>query len=233
MKFIEYLIWILYPKRCAVCGKIIEKDASLCDECDKKLERVEENCSVCGSMKKHCECKRYVYRFSGLVASFYKAENSMKMIYRFKLHGKTDSLGFLADSVTDKINRYYKDIRFDIVTSVPMSKIKKFCKGFNHSELIAKAVAKRMGVEYKNLLNKKPFCRSQHNLKREERFENVKDMFSSSNNVSYKKVLLIDDIKTTGATLNECTKQLLFAKVEEVYCATVITSVLGLGIEKE
>ncbi len=231
MGLLKYALWIFFPKRCAVCGKIIERNKDLCETCDNDIERIEKSCTVCGAPVKHCECRRFVYRFKGCVAPFYWGENSKQMIYRFKLHGKLDSADFLAENIYKKVNEYWADQKFDIVTAVPMSVFKRIGKSYNHSEVIAKAVARKMGVEFQMLLNKKPFRKSQHSRKRDERFENVKGMFWPKGEIHYKKVLLVDDIKTTGATLNECTKELLFAGAEEVYCAVVTTSVLG--IEKQ
>ena len=228
MGLLKYVLWLFFPKRCAVCGKIIERKKDLCENCDNTIERIEKSCSVCGAPRKHCECRRIVYRFKGCVAPFYWGDNSKKMIYRFKLHGKLDAADFFAENIYKKVKECFCDQKFDIVTAVPMSPFKKIGKGYNHSEVIAKALARKMGVEFKKLLNKKPFCKSQHTMKRDERFENVKGMFYPKAEAHYKKVLLVDDIKTTGATLNECTKELLFAGVEEVFC-----SVCVLGIEKQ
>lgn len=228
MGFLRYILWLFFPKRCAVCGKIIERNKDLCKECEGNVERIEKSCSVCGAPIKNCECKRFVYRFRGCAAPFFKGDNSMKMIYRFKLHGKLDSTVFIAENIYKKVKECFSDQMFDIVTAVPMSVLKRITRGYNHSEVIAKALARKMGVEYKNLLIKKPFRKSQHSRKRDERFENVKGMFSPKAEIHYKKVLLIDDIKTTGATLNECTKELLFAGAEEVYCAVAVVSVLGI-----
>ncbi len=227
-RFLNYLLWLFFPKRCVVCGKIIKRHKDLCGECDANIERIEKSCKVCGATLKHCECKRNVYRFSGCVAPFYKGENSMKMIYRFKLHAQLDSAEFLADRICAKIKEYYADQKFDVVTAVPISKLKYLSRGYNHSEVIARALAKKIGVEYKRLLNKNNFRKSQHTLTRAQRYENVNGMFRYIEQVNYKKVLLIDDIKSTGATLNECTKELLFSGVEEVYCATALVNVLGI-----
>ncbi len=228
MKFINYLLWLIFPRRCAVCGKVIDRDRSVCSDCEAELEYIDKNCSVCGAIQKYCECKYKVYRFSGCVAPFYKGDNSMKMIYRFKFGNKTDSADFLAEKIYEKVNEYFKDVQFDVVTAVPASFFKYIYKGYNHSEVIAKAVAERMGVDYKRLLKKSPFQKTQHNLKRIERFSNVSGMFYSTKRYAYKNVLLIDDIKSTGATLNECTKQLLFAGAHNVYCAVAVVNVFGI-----
>ncbi len=228
MGILKYILWLFFPKRCAVCGKIIKRNKDLCKNCDDVIERIEKSCAVCGAPVKHCECRRIVYRFKGCVAPFYWGENSKQMIYRFKLHGKLDSADFLAKNIYKKVKEYFADEKFDIVTAVPMTVFKRIGKGYNHSEVIAKALAREMGVEFKMLLRKKPFCESQHSQKYEQRFQNVKGMFIPKGKIHYKKVLLIDDIKTTGATLNECTKELLFSGAEEIYCAVSV-----LGIEKK
>ena len=227
-KILGYLLWLFYPKRCAVCGKVIDRDKHLCKDCGCDIETIENSCSVCGGIKDNCECRWHVYRFNGCVAPFYKGENTMRMIYRFKLHGKLDTAQFLAEEIYSKISEYYKEQKFDIITAVPTTKFKRITKGYNHSEVIAKHLAKLMGTEYKNLLNKRPFYKPQHTLNRDERYKNVKDMFYAKCNHNFKKILLVDDVKTTGATLNECTKELLFSGGEEVYCSVAVSNVLAI-----
>ena len=227
-KILDYFLWLFYPKRCAVCGKVIDRDKHLCGKCGCDIEVIENTCSVCGGIKESCECRWRVYRFSGCVAPFYKGENSMRMIYRFKLHGKLDTARFLAEEIYDKITKCYKEQKFDVITAVPTTYFKRVTKGYNHSEVIAKQLAKLMDTEYKSLLNKRHFYKPQHTLNRDERYRNVKDMFYTKANHNFKRILLVDDVKTTGSTLNECTKELLFSGGEEVYCSVAVSNVLGI-----
>lgn len=226
--FVNYLLWLLFPKRCAVCGKIIQRNERFCKVCRDKIERVDKSCTVCGGIENSCECRWRVFRFSGCLAPFHRGENSMRMLYRFKLHGKLDTADILATEIHKKLEKYWADQSFDVVTAVPMTNFKRINRGYNQSELIAKRLAKLMGLEYKNLLKKRPFYKPQHTLDREERYKNVVGMFYAPSPHGYKKVLLVDDIKTTGATLNECTKELLFAGAEDVYCAVAIVNVLTI-----
>ena len=229
--FLNYLLWLVFPKRCAVCGKVINRDKHFCKTCETKIERVEKSCSICGGIENNCECRFRVFRFCGCVAPFKKGESSMQMIYRFKLHGKLDTAQMLADEMILKINEHFSKQKFDVVTAVPMTKFKRISKGYNHSEVIAKIIADKMGVKYKEFLNKRPHYKPQHTLGHKERLQNVKGMFYAPKSHTYKNILLIDDVKTTGATLNECTKELLFSGGENVTCAVAVVNVLA--IEKQ
>ena len=111
----------------------------------------------------------------------------------------------------------------DIVTSVPINRIKKWRRGFNQSELIAKAVAERMGKQYRILLKDRYKFKTQKKLSYRDRFLNILNRYKIINEkfIRGKNILVIDDIFTTGATLNECARILLSAGASKVYSLTM------------
>lgn len=220
MSFIEDILCFVFPKRCVCCGKIIRKFEDLCIDCAKLMKTISAPCLSCGADKKHCMCKYNVYRFNGCIAPFIKDDFSIRVLYSFKIGDNYPSGKFLADKMYDKIIEFYGDIKFDAVTAVPMRPSKKLSKGYNQSEWLAKHIANRLDLPYKNLLKYIGKGKPQHNLKRHERFENTKTLYKGVSVNNIKTVLLIDDIKSTGATLDACTRELMFAGIEEVWCAT-------------
>lgn len=222
----EFIFWLFFPARCAVCGKILRAGRHICPECDKNLERIDKLCISCGSDKKQCTCKWQVFRFRGCIGAFNKGDNSMAAVKNFKIGGNSYIADFLAYNMADKFKKHYADIRFDAVTAVPVHPVKKFFKGYNHSEMLARRLGKDLSLPYYELLGKIQFNKGQHNLKRQQRFQNVKGMFSAKLPPDIETVLLVDDIKSTGATLDECARALMFAGAKDVYC---ITAVLNSG----
>ena len=222
MSLIKYFLWLIFPKRCACCDRVIERYQNVCEECSTKLEKNKKICVKCGSDKRYCICKFRTYHFKGCVGPFDKNDETMQVIHHFKDDDNCDVADFLAEEMMPTINEYYSDVKFDGVCAVPSHWTKKFYKGYNHSELLANKIAYSMNLNYYNNLYKKRKTQIQHKLKPLERYENVKDAYGCKPLYGCKNILLIDDIKTTGATLDECSRQIMFAGAENVYCATSI-----------
>ena len=153
-KFVEYILWLIFPQRCAVCNTLIHKDWQLCKECEANIERIEKVCTVCGSDKKFCVCKRRVFHFRGSTAVFNHGDYSKQAVNFFKFRGNSEISNFLSDEMISNIKENFSGIKFDYVVPVPMHPFKKFIKGFNHSELLAKKIAKGLEVSYAAPLKK-------------------------------------------------------------------------------
>ena len=118
------------------------------------------------------------------------------------------------------IKKYHTSSGFHFVTSVCPSK--KNCE-YDHSGILAKQLSKELGVKYVKTLapsNKKR--KTQHMLGFSERFQNVHDSYCAIGSFKGKHILLVDDIKTSGATIDECARQLKFAGAEKVHCITAL-----------
>ncbi len=220
---INYLLWLIFPRRCAVCSKLIDRDKHLCDECEENIERIHKICTVCASDKKSCICKRRVFHFTGATSVFNHGDYSKQTVNNFKFRGNGEIAEFLSEEMSKSVKENLGDIKFDLVVPVPMHPVKRFINGFNHSEKLAVLIADNIGIQYKNPLKKIKFGKTQHRSSYKERRENVKGMFACEK-VHAKNVLLVDDIRTTGATLDECARQLMFAGAHRVYCVTAITN---------
>ncbi len=217
--------WIhyLYPKRCAVCETPINFRAKLCEDCEAKLEPITgEVCLRCGNTLKNCECKRFAYHFRGIAVPFENKGSARQGVYTFKIHENFDAADYFGEQMAKRVRELFPDIEFDIVTAIPMYERDKKMKIFDHAQFLAESTAGYLGLRYKQLLLKSKKNKAQHTLGAEERFINVKDAYEVIGKISYKNVLLIDDIKTTGATLDECSRKLMLAGAENVYCATAL-----------
>lgn len=113
---------------------------------------------------------------------------------------------------------------YEIITSVPVSKKRKKERGYNQSELISKEICRKLNIEYaKDILYKTKNTIAQSKLNKEQREENAKGVYEIKNlkKITGKKILLIDDIYTTGSTVNECSKILRQANPKKIGIFTI------------
>lgn len=199
---------LLYPLRCPMCGNVINKSSGCCADCKKAYPN--------GYMVKKLPC--------GLcVAPFEYGGIFKKAVIDFKFYNHSQYKTPMAVDIVRAVNTGHKETVFHMVTFVPMTKKAENARGYNQSELLAKEVAKRLSLPCKKLIIKTHDNKTQHKLNRNERAENVKGVFATNPKFEKKlenlNILLIDDIVTTGSTLNECISTLQKADVSQVFCA--------------
>ncbi len=221
------IITALFPNTCASCGAVIDEEEFLCDYCMCMLEQSGKDklCIKCGLPQNECRCKYDIYSFDGVIAPFYRDTTAKTAMYEFKFRKNERIARYFAERMALTVKQYYDDIKFDVVCCVPMSRRAVNSRGYNQSALVAEELAKILKLPIKNnLLMSKVKKRSQYKLSTKQRRENVKGIYYSNYQLHGQTVLLVDDIKTTGATLNECAKVLLSVGADKVYCVTGLTS---------
>lgn len=201
---------------CNYCGKELSKKSrsGLCDECLQKLRKNDGRiCVTCGrpfdSETDYCLGCQNNERFFEFCRSPLVYEGIAKeLMHAFKFGGKRYLAKYFVSFMIDT----YLDNPFncDVVIAVPISKRKYLERGYNQSELLAKELANRLNIEYDDsLLKKIKDTKNQVGLGKKERIENLRGAFLASKEVKGKTVLLIDDVLTTGSTVNECSKELM------------------------
>ncbi len=218
---IKEIISSFYPYKCVCCGEILDENNYICNNCNNNVERTNHNdvCLACGLEKNDCVCKYNIYRFNSLVCAFRNTGLARNAYYSYKFGKKQHYAEFFADEICCAIGKCYSDIKFDIICSVPT--FKKL--GYDHSGYIAKAVSKKLEIPFTDkLLSCVKKGKKQHKSTTIERLHNVEGKYCVNYRADNMNVLLIDDIKTTGATLDECAKVLLFAGANNIYCATAL-----------
>ena len=224
-KCADFILEIFFPSTCISCGDAIDEGEYLCGYCRNNIERInpEKRCLKCGYEKKDCECKYRVFYFENIISLYENTGIAKKAYYRYKLNHKRHYADFFARAISLAIASEYYGIEFDGICYVPSSKRSSLKKGFDHSEELCRKVSQITGIKLsEDLLYCKSFIRSQHKSSFEDRIKNVAGKYGYRYNLRGKNILLLDDIKTTGATLNECAKQLLYAGADKVYSVTVL-----------
>lgn len=223
MKLFNGILNALFPQKCVACGRVVCDDEFLCEFCAEMISKTDLSkvCTICGCTKKNCQCKHRVFHFDGCVSPFVNIDISRAAMYRFKF-GKISRGGeFFAQEMAKAVKQQFGDIDFDGIACVPMHPLRKLKRGFNQSFILAQKLSEICGIPiYHDVLLCVRRNRKQHNMSFKERFENVKGLYSCKYKVNGKTILLVDDIKTTGASLDACAKQLLSAGADKVYCVT-------------
>ena len=199
----------------------------LCTYCREMMKSFNplNRCICCGNEKPDCECKHRVFHFDGLIAPFENRETAKLGVYSFKFGRKMSNADYFAKQMAFCVKNEYRDIHFDAVTFVPMHRFRLLKRGFNQSRVLAEEIAETLGIPFEDTLVCLKNGKRQHDLFGKERFQNVKGRYKANINESGKTLLLVDDIKTTGATLDECAKQLYLSGADGVYCVTALITV--------
>ncbi len=214
------LLDMIFPSRCAGCNEIIPKGESLCDYCFEHIETTAEDtrCKTCGCIKKDCQCRYHVFHFTAVTAPFYNAEIARRIMYAFKFDKKLEFVDFFARRMALSVRTDFYGVDFDLVAYVPMTLRRELKRGYNQSYELAVKLAGLLDIPLaRNALGCKEKSKQQYKTQIKERFNNVKDVYYPNISLRGRKILLVDDIKTTGATLDECAKSLLKAGAGEVY----------------
>lgn len=228
MKLFAEIIEFLFPNKCLSCGEIIDNNRLFCDLCQKEIRYInpKKRCLKCGLEKSQCKCSSNVYRFEGIVSVFEYNGAPKRAILNFKVSGKVYHSDFFVDKMVEAFNNELSHIEFDGVCAVPAPLFKFKNRKINHTKILAKRFCEQTSLPYfKGVLGAKSFVRSQHNSDFEERKQNVKDKYYFKKKINAKNILLIDDIKTSGSSLDACAKQLLLAGADRVYCLTALAAV--------
>ena len=223
---LDNIINIIFPKKCISCGK---KGGYLCDDCLSLLETNPYYYCLCDKPQKLstsgkcslCENKH----LDGLLSASSLDQRLVKeMIHKIK-YGYIKELSLpCALLILTHLQIVGKDISQYSLIPIPLSGTKKRRRGFNQSEEIARAIVEATSLPLiSEVLIKTKNSRAQVDLGRKERIENIKNCFAVKNKekIEGKKILLLDDVYTTGSTMNECAKVLKESGAKEVIGLTV------------
>ncbi len=199
----DELLDIIYPPKnsCIICQSPF---VGLCPLCKSKIKRVKE--------------------FDGVLSYGYYNGGLKKLILDFKYNKNFVAGSILVDFLCDMIIENKIDI--DYIVYIPSSKRAIKNRGFNQCEYLAKEINKKLDISICKDIIKNKYIKEQKLLSKEERYKNIKGAFSlkTDKNIKNKKILLIDDVMTTGATLYECEKLLKESGALSIKMLTVAKS---------
>lgn len=222
---------LLYPEVCPFCGKTIEySKEKLCKECSLKLDPIKSpTCLKCGKevddQEVDCcdDCRSLTRSYiKGFPAMNYSTEMS-ECLGSFKYHNMRCYGGFLADLIVRNKGKDILSAAPEVIVPVPIHKTKLKDRGYNQAELLARELGRRLDIPVDNtLILRAVKTTPQKELGNVQREENLKRAFISSKKiVKYKSALVVDDIYTTGATIEACTRALQGMGIKEIYYTSV------------
>ena len=226
----EILFSIFFPRRCPICDGVLVFGKDICDKCEEELPYITEpSCKKCGKQLSDerreycldCERKPHYYKQGKAIFSYQKG---MKLsMYRFKYSKRLEYASFYARCSKERMQSWIVYHNIDVIVPIPMYKHKQRKRGYNQAEIFAKTLGEYLELPVAtNLVRRIKNTVPQKELNDRQRKDNLKGAFQlQSNIVKYKKILLVDDIYTTGSTMDEVAKCFFEAGVEEVYFVTV------------
>ena len=205
---------LIYPPVCGICGKL--NSNFLCKKCQKELEaeavfgidNIENN-------TKYFDEHLYIFKYEGIIR---------RTIIKYKFKEETYLYKTFVNFLLKNKKFFEKIKKYDTIIPVPISKKRYKIRGYNQSELIGKDLSKKLniniGTEY---LFKTKNIMEQSKLSKEERAKNIQGVYKLINKekLENKKILLIDDVYTTGSTVNECSRILRKANPKKIGVLTL------------
>lgn len=217
VKLYATLLGLLFPPKCVFCKKILRNhENGLCERCSETLPRPDPRVTQGGV-------------YSVCVASLCYSDKVKKAIHRYKFGGRANYAKTFGAIMADSIEKELAG-RYDVITWVPISAARKRTRGFDQAMLLAYTIALELQDVALETLRKIVHNEAQSNLSGAAlRRKNVSGVYEvvDASLVHGKRVLIVDDILTTGSTLSECATALLSAGATEVVCAVLARSDTG------
>lgn len=219
------LLDLFFPKRCPVCDRVLRLGEEICPECAENLARISPPyCKKCGKpiedeRKEYCtDCQENVHLFKEGRA-LYEYRSIRHSLYRFKYKGRYEYAEFYGRELAENLGKVIREWKPDALIPVPLHFRRKQLRGYNQAEAVAAALGKRMGVLVNTTLIKRvKRTVPQKQLNRQMRQNNLKKAFKIyRNDVKLNTIIIIDDIYTTGSTVDAMAAVLQEAGIKNIY----------------
>lgn len=223
---IEKIVNLVYPRRCPVCDDLVPMGQELiCRECKEKIRYIgSPRCRKCGKQLydenvifcNDCEKRKHFYD-NGYALYDYRSMKSS--IYRFKYSKRSEYAQYYAKDMYDHLTQEISRMEADALIPIPLHKTRQNKRGYNQAEVLAQELSKLTGIPcYSNLIKRVKNTVPQKELDTCERQNNLKKAFLiHSDVVKLNKTIVVDDIYTTGSTVDAVARELRQHGVGKVY----------------
>ena len=226
------ILELMYPTRpkCNICDR--PDSGPACNICMASLDYLEGvTCIHCGKqlneqyMNSSCpDCKTGIFYYERAFSCFEYSGMGKVLIHKLKYEGKVQLAKVIAGLMEERLKN--EGLKTEVIIPVPIHEKKLEARGFNQSYIIARELGMRIGRPAIDCMERTRDTKAQYNLDKAQRHLNIIDAFSvrlSYNIDKYRSILLLDDIYTTGSTVNECCKALKNAGAKTIYVITAAT----------
>ncbi len=232
----DRLLELIFPPRCPSCDRVTKTAGKVCEECVGKLCYVKEaHCMRCGKPMigdedgEFCEdCKKHKHLFTR-GRSLYEYASIRDSVYRFKYSGRKEYADFYSREIALHLGREIRSWECDGIIPVPMYRGKERVRGYNQARWLADALGEELGIKvYPDMVERIVNTRPMKELNAAQRQINLKNAFIVRRyDVKLCRALIVDDIYTTGSTIDHVAAALMAAGVKEVCFVTLAT---GTGV---
>lgn len=223
---------LLFPPVCLACNAPVDSAAEvLCSSCREQLLPIVKNyCKKCGAPLEnyHCEaCAHLDFAFDYARAAFIYKAPARELVHHLKYDSLSSPANYFSQALMSIPAAKRFGNKFDFVTAVPLHRVRQRERGYNQSELLGRRLAEELGIPFELPVIRRVNTRSQTNLSREARLDNLSGAFALRRKaaVSGKRIILVDDVFTTGATANEVS---LVLKAGGAARVAVLTATRGI-----
>ena len=227
---------LLFPRRCPVCGGVaMPKGRLICPACLKQLSFVSSPaCMKCGKEigsrdQEYCtDCIRRKKSFTrGFALLNYDSRAAVSMA-AVKYHNKREYLDFYARAAALRFEKQFRQAGIQVIVPVPVHASRLKTRGFNQAAVLAEKLSAELGIPWEELLIRVKKTDPQKSLGSAERLKNLRGAFEAEQAAGkWERVLLVDDIYTTGSTAEICSRALLKTGVKQVFVFAVC---IGHGV---
>ena len=216
---------LLFPRRCPVCDEPVPlKEGLCCKACRGKLQKIRDPyCLRCGkplsdATREYCaDCGKTKHLYVR-GRSLYEYESAAPAIYRFKYGGRQEYATFFGQELAEELGRFITDFSPQALVPVPLSRKRLHTRGYNQAALLAKELGKCLDIPvWEHAVSRVRNTVPQKELNAAERQNNLKKAFKiASNDVKLSTIIIVDDIYTTGSTIDALTEVLQNAGAKKV-----------------
>ena len=214
-KLVDWVLDLFYPTRCVLCRKALPPGPPrICPQCQASMPATENGGRRRGDY------------FSQCVSALYYEGSVRDAIRRYKFDGVQAYAEAFGELVASCVYEHLEG-EYDILSWVPLDPRRRRRRGYDQAELLARSAGRRLRREPVQVLRKRPGVKPQSRTgDPAKRRANIAGAYRAADPalIQDKRILLVDDIVTTGSTLSECAKTLLLAGAEEVRCATLAST---------
>ncbi len=226
--FLEKMTDIFYPRRCPVCHKIlIDQKRMICLQCETMLHPIgQPRCYKCGKpveKGEYCrDCRKRKHMFEQGRGIFVYDSSMRRSVTRYKYYGCREYGDFYAKAMYRYAKMELREWKPDLIVPVPVHRSKERMRGFNQAAYLAERISRYTGIPADmGLVQKNIKTKSQKKLNALQRRKNLERAFCVTGDVRGKDILVIDDVYTTGSTIDAMASCLKKKGAENVYFLTV------------
>jgi ComF family protein len=214
---------VILPRSCPGCSvKLLANEKVLCIDCLNDLVPAPES-SISNEYKKHFEDSKFLTDFYAMFL-FEKGEAIQKLLFSIKYDRRFSSAFYFGELLGEALLQFRSEWKYDLILPVPLHKVRLIERGFNQSDYITKGISSIIGVKTSNdILFRKRYTETQTKKDKDERTRNVRNAFNikSAKVIENKSILLVDDVITTGSTINAAAEVLKINGAKNVFAASI------------